>query len=110
MSLFQKFRQALADRDPSQLEPIFHDDLVFLRHKTGTSLDRQQVLDMMAGMAADENVRILDHRLIYENGEILVHHLLVAFPDGSREAVLEASLLKDGKIVRMETGATPVKA
>jgi hypothetical protein len=31
------------------------------------------------------------------------------FPDGTSEAVMIVSTKKDGKIVRTETGATPIK-
>ena len=31
------------------------------------------------------------------------------FPDGTSEAVLVVNHIKDGKIIRVETGATPVK-
>jgi hypothetical protein len=34
---------------------------------------------------------------------------MVSFPDGTSEAVLVCFSLKDGKIVRSETGATPLK-
>ena len=43
---------------------------------------------------------------IYENGDILVVHSINDYPDGSREAVLMACTKKDGKIARVETGAT----
>jgi len=48
-------------------------------------------------------------RLIYENDDILVVHSINDYPDGSREALLMALSLKDGKISRVETGATPLK-
>ena len=49
-----------------------------------------------------------DQRCLYENEDILVEHSVMDFPDGTREAVLHAHMLKDGKIIRTETGATPV--
>jgi hypothetical protein len=47
-------------------------------------------------------------RCIYENHDILVVHSVNDYPDGTREAVLAAYTLKDGKITRLETGATPL--
>ena len=47
-----------------------------------------------------------DLRCLYENDEILVAHSVTDVPDGTREAVLEFHNLKDGKIIRTETGAT----
>jgi hypothetical protein len=39
----------------------------------------------------------------------MVEHSFMKFPDGSSEAVLVVNHLKDGKIIRTETGATPIK-
>ena len=47
-------------------------------------------------------------RIIYENNEIGVAHFFVSFDDGSRQAVLAVYIIKDGKIIRSETGATNV--
>jgi hypothetical protein len=47
-------------------------------------------------------------RCIYENNDILVVHSIKDYPHGTREAVLAAYSLKDGKITRLETGATPL--
>ena len=52
---------------------------------------------------------IADDRCLYENEEILVMHQVMTFPDGSREAVMIVDSLKDGKVIRTETGATPIK-
>ena len=30
------------------------------------------------------------------------------FPDGTREAIVGVNMLRNGKIVRLETGATPI--
>ena len=48
-------------------------------------------------------------RCLYENNEILVMHQMMNFPDGTSEAVMIVNNLKDGKIIRAETGATPIK-
>jgi hypothetical protein len=49
-----------------------------------------------------------NQRCFYENNEIMVEHSLMTFPDGTSEAVMVVNLLKDGKIIRTETGATPI--
>ncbi len=46
-------------------------------------------------------------RVIYENEEIGVTHEYLSFQSG-KEAVLCAWSNKNGKIMRIETGATPV--
>jgi hypothetical protein len=47
-------------------------------------------------------------RCIYENQDILVQHDVIAFPDGTKEAIIGVHTLKDGKIFKTETGATPI--
>ncbi len=48
-------------------------------------------------------------RCLYENEDILVMHNVMVFPDGTKEAVMVVHTLKDGKIFKTETGATPIK-
>ena len=48
-------------------------------------------------------------RCLYENEDILVRHQIMTFADGSKEAVMVVQLKKDGKIIKSETGATPLK-
>ena len=47
--------------------------------------------------------------ILYENDEVLVMHNMGSFPDGSKEAIMAVHTLKDGKIIRTESGATPIK-
>jgi hypothetical protein len=35
-------------------------------------------------------------------------HAFMSYPDDSREAVMLVGMLKDGKVISMETGATPL--
>merc|ERR1711991_849836 len=55
-----------------------------------------------------ENDKVVQEssRLVYENDEILVDHSFMSYPDNSREAVMLVAMIKDGKIIKMETGAT----
>ena len=48
-------------------------------------------------------------RVIYENEEIGVTHEFLSFQSG-KEAVLCAWSIKNGKIIRIETGATPISS
>ena len=48
------------------------------------------------------------NRIIYENDEIGVAHSFVTFTDGTQQAVLVVYTIKDGKIIRSETGATNI--
>ena len=55
---------------------------------------------------SDEAPKTDNQRIIYENDEIGVAHYFISFKDGSRQAVLVVYIIKDGKIIRSETGAT----
>ena len=48
-------------------------------------------------------------RCLYENEDILVMHNVMGFPDGSKEAVMVVHTLKDGEILKTETGARPIE-
>ncbi len=43
-----------------------------------------------------------------KNDEVGVHHAFVTFDDGNVEAVMAVYRYKDGKIISLETGATPM--
>jgi hypothetical protein len=45
-------------------------------------------------------------RCLYENSDVLIDHAVYHFPDKTREAVLAYHKIKDGKVIRTETGAT----
>ena len=45
---------------------------------------------------------------IYENEDILVRHTFMGFPSGDQEAVMMVTILKNGRALRLETGATPI--
>ena len=36
----------------------------------------------------------------------MVDHSFMSYPDDTREAVMLVAMIKDGKIIKMETGAT----
>ena len=48
-------------------------------------------------------------RIIFENDEIAMTHQFMLFKNGN-EAVLCAWYIKDGKIIRCETGVTPISS
>ena len=61
---------------------------------------------MVTGMMANEKFVQESSRLVYENDEILVDHSFISYPNNSREAVMLVAMIKDNKIIKMETGAT----
>ena len=63
---------------------------------------------MVAGMMANDKFIQDSTRCVYENADILVQHAFISYSDDTKEAVMMVAILMDGKIIRMETGATPI--
>ena len=109
MSLYKSIEQATQKNDVDAYLKLLHDDYKFVRHQSGQTMTKAAMGDMMRKMMATANMSVHDNRCIYENADILVEHSVMDFPDGTREAVMGVHILKDGKILRTETGATLVK-
>ena len=102
MSILTKYNQAFDNKNEAAMNDVLHDDYTFVMHKSGNVLKKQEVIKWaMSGDIKREKVRIL-----YENDEIGVEHSLVTFNDGNKEAVMAVFSFKDGKILKLETGAT----
>ena len=110
MSHRQHFVSAFDDRDIDAVLAHYHPDYTFVRHQTKTTLTLPEWKPMMEGMMKSDKLELLESRCLYENDDVLVMHNFMAFPDGTKEAVLAFHTLKDGKILSTETGATPLKA
>lgn len=108
MSLFEKMETATRNRDADGYIALMADDCVFVRHQTGTQMNRAEIAEMLKRMMSSDGANLGSRRCIYENDDILVVHSVNDYPDGTKEAVLAAYMLKDGKITRLETGATPL--
>ena len=106
MAIFEKMNAAIAGMDTDAYLDLYSDDAVFVRHQSGAELDKAQFSELIRKMAASDKTVMGERRCIYENDDILVAHSVNDYPDGSREAVLMACTKKDGKIARVETGAT----
>ena len=104
MSILAKYNKAMEDKDEAALRDIIHDDYTFTMHKSGTVLKKDDVVKWaMSGDINQDKTRV-----VYENDEVGVHHSFVTFNDGNVEAVMAVYRYKDGKIVSLETGATPM--
>ena len=71
-------------------------------------MNKSEMSAMLQEMMQNDLLKVGDSRMIYENDDILVEHSVMDFPDGTREAIISVSMLRNGKITRMETGATPI--
>ena len=109
MSLYLKIEKATEKKDADAYLKLLHGDYKFVSHQSGQTMSKGAMGDMLRKMMASDSMSVHDNRCIYENADILVEHSVMDFPDGSREAVMAVHTLKDGKILRTETGATLIK-
>ena len=105
MSVIQKLIDAQDNQDLKAYNEVVSEDYVWVKHSTEEEIPRDELSKWLISPDApkSENARI-----IYENDEIGVAHYFVSFKDGSRQAVLVVYNIKDGKIIRSETGATNI--
>ena len=108
MSIFAQWSAGTDTRNPDAMIACLHPEFVFVRHQTGTTMNHEEMAQMLQAFMASDSVVVHSQRCIYENDEVMVEHSVMDFADGSREAVLSCHRLKDGRIVRTETGATPL--
>ena len=109
MTLYEKLRSAGEARDVAAYLDLLHDDYVFVRHQSGTEVSKADWVPVVTAMMQSPDLEISQERCLYENDDVLVMHQFMGFPDGTKEAVLVFHKLQDGKIIRSESGATPIK-
>ena len=104
MSILKRYTDAIDKKDEATMNELLHDDFKFTMHKSGNILGKADVVKWaMSGDIKQDKTRI-----VYENDEVGVHHAIVTFDDGNVEAVMAVYRYKDGKIISLETGATPM--
>jgi|TARA_B110000967_G_C18578595_1_gene408521 ketosteroid isomerase-like protein len=105
MSIITKYNEAWKKGNKETLAEIIHDDFVFNPHVGGVTMSKS---DMM-GFAGNDTIRPENDRILFENNDVGVAHSVIHFTNGSTsEAVLSFLKFKNGKIISMETGATPL--
>ena len=104
MSILKRYTDAIDKKDEATMNELLHDDFKFTMHKSGNTLGKGDVIKWaMSGDIKQDKTRI-----VYENDEVGIHHAFVTFNDGNVEAVMAVYKYKDGKIMSLETGATPM--
>ena len=104
MSILEKYSAALKNKDEAVMNDLLHDDFKFTMHKSGNVLNKGDVIKWaMSGDINQDKARV-----VYENDEVGIHHSIVTFNDGNVEAVMAVYKYKDGKIISLETGASPL--
>lgn len=105
MSIIAAYNEAWKNGDVDALAEIIHDEFVFNPHVGGITMGKSDLL----GFAGSATATSESDRILFENDEVGVAHSVVHFANGSTsEAVLSFMRFKQGKIVSMETGATPL--
>ena len=106
MSIISAYNEAWEKGDVEALAGIIHDDCVFNPHVGGITMSKSDILGFAGG---EGTPRAENERILFENDEVGVAHSIVHFANGSTsEAVMSFMRFKDGKIILMETGATPL--
>ena len=106
MSIIAAYNEAWGNGDVEALAEVIHDEFVFIPHVGGFTMGKSDLLGFASG---DGRPTSENDRILFENDEVGVAHSVVHFANGSTsEAVLSFIRFKDGKIVSMETGATPL--
>ena len=104
MSIIEKYSAAISNKDEAAMNELLHDDFKFTIHKSGSVLGKADVIKWaMSGDIKQDKTRV-----VYENNEVGIHHSFVTFNDGNVEAVMAVYKYNNGKIMSLETGATPM--
>lgn len=109
MKIYKALQNANAECDHDKIMSFYHKNFEFVRHQTGTSLNLAEFALLVAEINSKPSTKAAMSRCIYENDDIIVDHFVTRFPDGSRESIIRVRMLVDGQIIRMETGASPMK-
>ena len=108
MTVYDKLMKVMGDRNVEGYIDLIHENAEVIFHKSGDRFGKTEWASMVAGMMGNPKFVNDASRCIYENEDILVLHNFMSYPDDTKEAVMLVCMLKDGQIVRMETGATPL--
>ena len=109
MNIFKGIKKAHEDQDMEALLSLYHEDCEFIRHKNGTSGTKAEFMERISRFWLAPSFDERMQRCIYENDDILVEHSVMRFPDGTRESLISVKMIENGQIIRVETGATPMR-
>jgi len=107
--LYEKMKVANKNRDIDAFMELVHEDFVFVRNQNGRDANRSEFYEMGKMMYASDKFTREKERCIYENDDIIVEHLVMSFPDESKEAIMGVWTKKDGKLICYENEGTPIK-
>jgi hypothetical protein len=106
MSIIAAYNEAWDTANVEALGKIIHDDCVFNPHVGGITMNKSDIMGFVSGNGTPTSEH---NRILFENDEVGVAHSIVHFAnDSDSEAVMSFMRFKDGQIISMETGATPL--
>ncbi|MEZ7994016.1 MAG: nuclear transport factor 2 family protein [Candidatus Poseidoniaceae archaeon] len=106
MSIIAAYNEAWDTANAEALAKIIHDDCIFNPHVGGHTMSKSDILGFVSGGSTPTSE---NNRILFENDEVGVAHSIVHFAnDSDSEAVMSFMRFKDGQIISMETGATPL--
>ena len=106
MSIIAAYNEAWDNGDVETLATLIHDECVFNPHVGGITMSKSDILGFAGGNSTPNSEH---NRILFENDEVGVADSIVHFANGSdSEAVMSFMRFKDGQIISMETGATPL--
>ena len=106
MSIYEAQEAAQKNKDIKAYAETMHDDFEFIMHLDNSKMNKEQTMEMFSFMMNNADFVTHESRCLYENDDVMIDHAVMSFPDGTRESVLAFHQKKDGKVIRMETGAT----
>ena len=104
--LYDKMVETNENRDVDAFLNLIDDDFIMVSHQTKTQRSKKDFAEMVSAMMSSDNLEVTNQRCVYENDDILIQHNFMSYPDDTRQAVMLVSILKDGKIISLESGAT----
>jgi len=106
VSIIAAYNEAWGTANVEALGEIIHDEFVFNPHVGGITMSKS---DMMGFVGSGSAPTSENNRILFENDEVGVTHSIIHFAnDSNSEAVMMFMRIKDGQIISMETGATPL--
>ena len=107
MTLMEKFLNGINNKIETDLNEVLHEDYKFISHQNNNTSNKSEIIKLCMGNSFTN----YNHRIIYENDEIGIDHAFITYLSGdTSEACLSVHVIKNGKIISTETGATSISS
>ena len=111
MSVYNLIVKSIKDGNVNLFAELLHNDYVMVSNQNNKEISKDNWIKNVSEMyqsIREGKMSFTENRCLYENDEILLMHQIANFPNNTKQAVLVAHFLKEGKILKTETGATPI--